>query len=125
MTYKEKMEKEHPVVDKDFMMFSCPGDFFFDAPNRDNDGCTCKKLQSGGKVTTCYSCWMQQIPEPTPVEIPSLESPKKALIDAQKVAARVKEVYDACRDEGLNHQEAFEITKIIIAEEVRHGLSVL
>lgn len=111
MTYKQKMDKECPTVDKDFIIFSCPGHYFDNAPRVEPGDTKCGHIK-------CVDCWNS--------EIPSLESPEKtAVIDVQKIAARVKEVYDAFRDEDLNHQEALEFTKIIIAEEVRHGLSML
>lgn len=139
MTYKEKMDKEHPAVDPDFVLFSCPGHYFEDAPDCNHATCP------GVSGVNCVTCWgaeipelIPEIPEPTPevsyhnyatsnpsndftFEIPSLESAEKTLtIDEKKIAARVKEIYKAFRDEDLNHQEAFELTKIIIAEEVHY-----
>jgi hypothetical protein len=110
MTYKEKMDKEHPIVDPDYIMFSCPGHYFENAPNCNRENCP----QRFSKVT-CYQCWCQEITEQSVSE--------KTPIDIHKIAARVKEIYKIFRDEELNHQEAFEITKIIIAEEVRYGMS--
>lgn len=114
MTYKEKMDKEHSAVDPDFVLFSCPGHYFEDAPDCNHATCP------GPKGVKCYDCWHTEIPEPK-VEIPSLELAEKTLtIDAKKIARRVKEVYTAFRDEDLNHQEAIEFTKIIITEEVHY-----
>lgn len=122
MTYKEKMDKEHPVVDPDYVIFSCPGHYFPDAPNCHHDNCPRKGNPNSSQVT-CYQCWTQEIPEPKAVYIPEVQLEEKQPLDTKKIANRVKELYNAFRDEQLNHQEAFDITKIIIAEEVRYGMS--
>lgn len=122
MTYKERMEREHPIMDKNFVIFSCPGDYFEGAP-------ATAECSAGMR---CVDCWNIDVPEwnskedlKSINEIPNVESSEKSGIDPKKVAKQVKALYVACRDEGLNHQEAFEITKIIIAEGVRsHDPSV-
>lgn len=121
MTYKEKMDKEHPIVDPDYVMFSCPGHYFENAPRCASDDCIQKAHPD--KKLNCYYCWCQEIPETKAVEIPESKPAEEQLLDPQKIANRVKELYNSLRDEQLNHQEAFEITKIIIAEEVRYGMS--
>lgn len=128
MTYKEKMVKEHPTVDSNFIMFSCPGSYFDDAPHCYRGNCP----ESSPSVKKCAECWNTEIPAEipevnseaveAPTEIPVQEYTEKTPIDVKKIAARVKELYNAFRDEGLNHQEAFEITKIIISAEVNHAL---
>ena len=141
MTYKEKMDKEHPAVDPDYIIFSCPGHYFDDAPSCNNTKCPRIGVPNPGHVT-CYNCWTQNIPgsesddsvkplvglgdgdvySHETIDI-SEETADESLIDPKKIASRVKDLYMALRDEELNHQEAFEITKIIIAEEVRYGVS--
>lgn len=108
MTYKEKMVKEHPTVDSNFILFSCPGNYFEGAPHCDSAE-TCPATNPNNK-TKCIDCWNTEIPTGIPE------------INTKKIAARVKELYNAFRDEGLNHQEAFDITKIIISAEVQHTL---
>ena len=109
MTWKEKMEKEHPHVDSNFVLFSCPGHYMEDGPINE----TCPNVC--GKNIRCYDCWTQ--------EIPDQESPEKTGV--KQLADRVKALYVAFRDEGLNDHEAFEITKIIIAAEVQNGHPML
>lgn len=115
MTYKEKMNKECPIIDPDFVLFSCPGHYFDDAPNCNHASCP---ASDGVK---CGDCWNAKIAEPK-VETPESDTDQ---IDVKKIAKRVKALYSAFRDEDLNHQEAFELTKIIIAEEVRNGSPLL
>ena len=110
MTYKQKMDKECPTVDKDFIIFSCPGHYFDKAPRVESGSEKCSHIK-------CVDCWNS--------EIPNAESTKKTQIDIKKLAARVKEVYTAFRDEELNHQEAFELTKIIISEELRRETTAM
>lgn len=111
MTYKQKMEKEHPIVDKDFVLFSCPGHYFDDAPHCNHASCP------GPAGGTCSECWGQEIPTP------KADILEQKQVGARKTAARVKELYNAFRDEGLNHEESFDITKIVIAAEVQYDLS--
>lgn len=122
MTYKEKMEKEHPHVDSNFVLFSCPGHYMEDGPINETCPNAC------GKNIRCYECWNQEIPDVTPApvpgtEIPDQESPEKTGV--KQLADRFKALYIAFRDEGLNDHEAVEITKIVIAAEVQNGHPVL
>lgn len=129
MTYKEKMVKEHPTVDSNYILFSCPGHYFDKAPHCDSIE-TCPATTPNSK-TKCIDCWNTEIPAPKqesnalgPVSaVPHVEPSEKT--DVKKIAARVKEIYNAFRDEELNHQEAFELTKIIITEEIRHEYAML
>lgn len=109
MTYKERMKTDHPTVDSNFILFSCPGHYIFNGPTAGSPLCPNK---DGVK---CVDCWGQ--------EIPDKESAEKTKLDLKAIAARIKESYTSLRDEGLNDHEAFEITKIIISAEVQHALS--
>lgn len=116
MTYKEKMNKECPVIDPDFVLFSCPGHYFDGAPNCNYASCP------ASEGVKCGDCWNTEVPESKPESTD--QSPDDAAM-VKKIAKRVKALYLAFRDEDLNHQEAFEFTKIIIAEEVRNGSPML
>ena len=105
MTYKKKMEKEHPSVDSDFVHFSCPGDFIPGGPKAGTESCVPGRR--------CADCWLMEIPEK--------ESKEKTF--ATKIANRVKALYTAFREEDLNHAEAFELAKMIIFLEVLNGNS--
>lgn len=107
MTYKEKMKKEHPTVDSNFVLFSCPGHYFDNAPEAAAGNGRC--LDS-----SCSDCWNREIPDVEPAE----------KTDVKKLATRVKALYDAFRDEGLNHPEAFDMTKIVISAEIKRGVEL-
>lgn len=106
MTYKQRLSIENPsALNRDCFggCEGCPGTYFKGAPHITSCG-------HNASSATCFDCWTTEIPNSNQLE-------------AKKIATRVKALYDAFRDEGLNDHEAFELTKIIISAEVQHEMS--
>ena len=115
MTYKQKMETEHPTVDSNYLLFSCPGHYIPGGPTLDVLRCP---RNQGAK---CVDCWNQEITESN-TEIPNQDSSEKTQLDVVKISGRAVEVYKTFR-ERFSPDHSIELTKIVISAEVQHEMS--
>lgn len=112
MTYEEKMRIEHPTVDNNFRIFSCPGNYFENAPHCDHQSCP------GVGSVKCSECWGTEVNEPK-----SDETTQSTKLDAKKIADRAWGLYSSFQAELWSDEKAWDLTKIIVSAEVQHELS--
>ena len=104
MTYRDKLKAERPDRIQNTCIggcYGCPGDYFPNSPSQAHNHCVVNR-------DNCARCWNTEIP---------------GQLDANKIAARITELYTAFRDAEFDHQEAYEFAKIVITEEIKHDLS--